>query len=71
MNIRDAQKFLESINARSGKTQAVNTAEAVRKSESKSVDSAALAEDVRSLARLERTDDASEGITSLLVMLSR
>ncbi len=34
VNIRDAQMFLESIDACDGKPQAVNTAEAVRKSES-------------------------------------
>ena len=44
----------EGIYARDGKPQAVNTAEAVRKSRSKSVDSVAPAEDVRSLARLEQ-----------------
>ena len=47
------------------------TAEAVRKSDSKSVVSVASAEDGHSLARLERTDAASESRTSLLVMPSR
>ncbi len=52
--IRAAMIFTEGTDARDGKPQAVNTAEAVRKSESKSVDSAAVAENVRRLARLER-----------------
>ncbi len=47
--------FLKSIDARDWKPQAVNTAEAVRKSDSKSLDLRSEAEDVQSLARLERS----------------